>query len=392
MTATEVAGSEVTEVLDAIERVRPAIEAHRDEGERDRRLPVAIIEAMRDAGLLSLWTPGDYGGKEVGLLQLMTAVEGVSAIDGASGFVLANLSGNSAQTAFLAPESAAGLYDGDPDTVMAGVVAPRGRATPVEGGYRVSGRWPLASGSHHASWLPSNALVFDGDVPRMGHDGAPDFTIMFLRAADCEILDTWDSLGLRGTGSTDFVATDVFVPEDRTFSLFTTAPQTSGALYRAGIMALFGFALSSVFVGIAREAIDELIDLAKVKTPTLSQTGLAVRPTLHAEVAKAQALVQSARAYLHETAREFTAAIEDGQPISDDLEARRRLACVNAGTACTEAVDRVFALAGATPIYSGHRLERCLRDIHTANQHLLVSPVWWEKTGQYYLGLGLGMP
>src|SRR5688500_4592480 len=90
MTATEVAGSAVTEVLDAIERVRPAIEAHRDEGERDRRLSVAIIEAMRDAGLLSLWTPGDYGGKEVGLLQLMTAVEGVSAIDGASGFVLAN--------------------------------------------------------------------------------------------------------------------------------------------------------------------------------------------------------------------------------------------------------------------------------------------------------------
>ena len=157
-------------------------------------------------------------------------------------------------------------------------------------------------------------------------------------------------------------------------------------------MALFGFALTSVFFGIARDAIEELINLAKVKTPTLSQTGLAVRPTLHAEVAKAQALVQSSRAYLHDVAREFTAAIESGQPIPDELEARRRLASVNAASACTEAVDRVFTLAGATPIYSGHRLERCLRDVHTANQHLLVSPVWWEKTGQYYLGSELGMP
>jgi alkylation response protein AidB-like acyl-CoA dehydrogenase len=129
-----------------------------------------------------------------------------------------------------------------------------------------------------------------------------------------------------------------------------------------------------------------------VKTPTLSQTGLAGRPTLHAEVAKAQALVQSSRAYLHEVAREITATLADRRPISDDLEARRRLACVNAGAACTDAVDRMFTLAGATPIYSGHRLERCLRDIHTANQHLLVSPVWWEKTGQHYLGRGLGMP
>jgi hypothetical protein len=109
-------------------------------------------------------------------------------------------------------------------------------------------------------------------------------------------------------------------------------------------------------------------------------------------VARVEALVQAARAYLYEVADEMTAVVAAGRPVAEDLEARRRLACAHVGAACTEAVDRVFALAGSTPVYSGHRLERCLRDIHTAGQHLFCSPVWWEKTGQYYFGLGLGMP
>jgi hypothetical protein len=105
-----------------------------------------------------------------------------------------------------------------------------------------------------------------------------------------------------------------------------------------------------------------------------------------------EALVQSARAFLYEVADEMMASVRAGQPVSEDLEARRRLACSNAGASCIQAVDKLFALAGSTPVYSGHRLERLLRDIHTAGQHLFVSPVWWEKTGQYYFGLGLGMP
>jgi len=102
--------------------------------------------------------------------------------------------------------------------------------------------------------------------------------------------------------------------------------------------------------------------------------------------------VQSARAFLYQVGNDIMAAVQTNNTLPDELEARRRLACVNAGVSCVEVVDRLFGLAGATPIYSGHRLERCLRDVHTASQHLVVSPVWWEKTGQFYFGLGLGMP
>jgi indole-3-acetate monooxygenase len=226
----------------------------------------------------------------------------------------------------------------------------------------------------------------------MDAHGAPDFKSMFLPRADCELLDTWYSLGMRGTGSTHFAVNDAFVPESRVFSVFTALPRVSGPLYRLGVLPLFSMTVTSVLPGIARAAIDAFVDLAKAKTPTFSQTGLATRPTVHAELARVEAQVQAARTFLYAVADELMATVQTAQPVSEELEARRRLACANVGESCRQAVDRLFTLAGTTPIYAGHELERRLRDIRTASQHLFVGPVWWEKTGQYYFGLGLGMP
>jgi alkylation response protein AidB-like acyl-CoA dehydrogenase len=347
---------------------------------------------MRDAGLLRLWTPKEYGGSEVDLPVFMETVERITRMDSAAGWVFSTAAAGALLTAFTPREGLKSIYAHGPDVFLAGASAPTGRAVPVDGGYKVSGRWPLASGSHHGEWLGLVTMVFDGQAPRMDARGAPDFKSMLLPRQDCEVLDTWHSLGMRGTGSAHFSVNDAFVPENRVFSLFTGQPQVAGALYGLGVLAMFSMTVTSVLPGIARTAIDAFVEMAKGKTPTFSQTGLATRPTIHAEVARVEALVQSARAFLYEVADEMMASVKGGQPVSEELEARRRLACANVGQACTQAVDRLFALAGSTPIYSGHLLERCLRDIHTASQHLFVSPVWWEKTGQYYFGLGLGTP
>jgi indole-3-acetate monooxygenase len=378
--------------LEAVQRLRPVLEQYRDDGERDRFLPDPVVTALRDAGLLRLWTPREYGGSELDLPDFMEVAERIARIDAAAGWIFGVAAAGTLLTAFVPPESAREVYASGPDVLLPGASAPNGRAVPVEGGYRLSGRWPLASGSQHGDWLGVIALVFDGDVPRSDPHGAPDFKSMFVPRSDCELLDTWYSLGLHGTGSTDFSVRDVFVPERRVFSVFTARPQVAGALYNLGVLPLFAMTVTSVLPGIARTAIDAFVEMAKAKTPTFSQTGLATRPTIHAEVARVEALVQSSRAFLYEVAGEMMASVKAGQPVSEDLEARRRLACANVGASCTQAVDRLFALAGATPVYSGQRLERCLRDIHTASQHLFMSPVWWEKTGQYYFGLGLGMP
>jgi alkylation response protein AidB-like acyl-CoA dehydrogenase len=376
----------------AVDRIAPVIEAHREQAEQERRLPNEVVAAMRQAGLLRLWTPKEYGGMEVNLRTFMELTESIARIDSAAGWIFSTGGAGTLLTAFVPPSSAGQIYAAGPDVILPGASAPVGRAVPVEGGYRLSGRWPLASGCQHGEWLGVVTMVFEGEAPRMDAHGAPDFKSMFLPRQDCEILDTWYSMGMRGTGSTHFAVNDAFVPEDRTFSVFSDQPKVAGALYNIGVLPMFAMTVCSVFPGIARAAIDSFVEMAKGKVPTFSQTSLATRPTIHAEIARVEALVQSARALLYEVADEMMASVEAGQPVSEDLEARRRLACTNVGESCKQAVERVYALAGATPIYSGHELERRLRDIQTASQHLFASPVWWEKTGQFYFGQGLGMP
>ena len=379
------------DLQEAVERVLAVCSKHRDDGEQQRRLPDAVFQAMREQELFNIWVPKEYGGREVSLPAFMRATERIAAADAAAGWTFCILAAGPILAAALPPGGAAGIFAAGPNAPVPGSVIPNGRAVPVEGGYRLSGRWPLVSGFHFGDWVATTALVFDGDAPRM-LGAMPDLHTMFVRREDCKGIDTWHSLGMRGTGSIDIVVEDAFVPEEHASSLFGTPSQVSGALYKAGPLVLFSMAVASVLPGIARSAIDAFVELAREKTPTLSQTGLASRPTIHAEVARAEARLQAARAFFYEVAAEIMTAVETGGSLPDDLEARRRLACIHLAESCRGVVDGVFTLAGSTPIYSGHRLERCLRDIHTAGQHLVVSPVWWEKTGQYYFGLGLGMP
>ncbi len=390
MTATM--GLSRDDVRAAVAAVIPIVEKHRDLAEEERQLPEAVVTALRETGLLGLWAPREYGGSEVDITVFMEAVEELSRVDAAAAWVFANLAAGSVLAAFLPEAGAREIYANGASIPLPGSVAPRGRAIPVDGGYRVSGRWPLSSGCQHGEWLVATALVFDGDVPRIGPHGAPILGQLFVRHEEAQILDTWNSLGLRGTGSTDFGVQDAFVPKHRVFTLFQDPPRVAGPLYQAGVIALYSFALAPVSLGITRAAINTFVELAKEKTPTLSQTGLAARPTIHAEVARAEAQLQAARTFLYTVGDETMASVRAGRGLPDELEARRRLACANAGEVCPAVVDRMFALAGTTPIYSGHRLERCLRDVRTAGQHLLWSPVWWEKTGQFYFGQGLGMP
>lgn len=379
-------------LLDAVAGLAPLVRAHAPRAEENRRQTDEVLQAMRAHGLLRLWTPREYGGAEVELPALMDAVTSLAEVDGAAGWMLGVLGAGGVVTAYLPPEGARDILGHGPDVAIAGTASPKGRAVPAPGGWLVTGQWPLVSGAHHADWLGGSALVFDGATPRMLPGGLPDIRLVFFPRNDCSVLDTWHATGLRASDSTDFAVDGVFVPERLSFSLFTAQPQVAGPLYRAGVMALFFTVLPAVFPGIARAAIGAFTDLAKAKTPTFSSTGLASRPTVHAQLARAQTLVASSSTYLWDVARRMTAALAAGQGLSDDLEAERRLACVNVAECCQQAVDLVHGLAGTSPLQAGDPLDRCFRDIHTVSQHLAVSPVWWEKTGQYYLGLGLGMP
>jgi alkylation response protein AidB-like acyl-CoA dehydrogenase len=378
-------------IADSIERLRPIIEKHSDEAEQARRQSDAVIQAIRDEGLLRLWAPRQYGGDEAEITTFMQVVEAIARIDASTAWVYANIAAGNCFGGFLPEAGAKQIWGDGPDKSMPGSVAPTGHAVPVPGGYKLSGRWPLSSGRLHGDWIGASSFIFEGDGMRMGPMG-PDLRFFGVQPKEVQVIDTWHSLGLRGTGSNDFAVEDIFVPEELTFSVFTQTPQTDSTLYWAGILPLFSLALAPVLLGTARKALDSFVELAKSKTPTLSQTGLAVRPVIHAAVAKVEAQLGAARAYIYEAAAEVTANSVPGQMLPEHVEAKRLLACTYAAETSTSVVDEVFHLAGASSIRQGMVLERCLRDAHTANQHLLNSPTWYEKTGQSYFGLGIGMP
>jgi len=375
--------------IEAIQRLRPLIEHHRDEAERERRMPDAVVSAMKDEGLFRLWLPREFGGEELDMPSYLEAIQELARIDAAAGWTLANTGTGAIHAAFLPEEGAREVFGGD--ELGSGAITPRGRAIPVPGGYRISGRWPLVSGCHHARWLAGNCLVFEGEQPRMSPMGMPTFMLAFFKAENATILDTWYSTGMRGTGSADFAVEDVFVPQHRTHLIFGSQANLPGALYRLPIHVLHFTASSNICLGIARAAIDAFVELALSKTPTMSQTPLAARPTVHAEVARAEARLESARAFMREVAVELMAQVESSQEVPEELEARRRLACLNAAEASEAVVDAMYRLAGVDAIQANSRLDRCLRDVHTINQHAAVSPAWWESTGRLYFGQPLGM-
>jgi alkylation response protein AidB-like acyl-CoA dehydrogenase len=183
--------------------------------------------------------------------------------------------------------------------------------------------------------------------------------------------------------------TDEFITAERTFSLLNGKAFYDGPLYRSGIISVFGLPVAAVSLGIARTAIDTLIELAGGKLPTLSRTMLRDRGTVQAQVAQAEALLRSARAFVFETVASVWDAAERGDKLSEEQEALVRLSITYAAECSADAVKIAYTLGGATSVYTSSKLERCFRDAHVVTQHIAVSPVWYERTGQHFLGMGL---
>jgi indole-3-acetate monooxygenase len=278
---------------------------------------------------------------------------------------------------------------GGPDTVIAGALPPKGAAVPVPGGFRVTGRWTFPSGCHQAEWMLGTSAVMADGTPRLRPDGRPDVRTFFVPVGACEVLDTWHTAGLRGTGSHDWRVTDVFVPKERSFPVLFNGPGEPGALSLRDFAAYGGPRVAAVALGIARDAIDTFTALARTKTPLLATSTLASQHTTHERVGRAEALLRSGRAFLYETVHELPYGPTWSAELSEDLRARIRLAGAHAAQSAAEAVDLMFTAAGTTSIYVSSRLERCFRDGHVATQHIAVAPSNIEMVGQYFLGLGL---
>jgi alkylation response protein AidB-like acyl-CoA dehydrogenase len=368
----------------------PAVVAWRDTGEQERHMPRPLFEAVRDAGLFSLSVPRALGGAEVGDATVLRVIEELSSQDGSVGWNVMIASHMAVIASYLPEKAAAEIYRGGASTVIAGALPPKGVAIPVAGGFRVRGRWPFGSGCHQADWMCAPSIVMENGTPRLRTDSRPETRALFLPVADCEILDTWYTTGLRGTGSHDWQVDDVFVPEHRSFHLFFEhAPVEPRSLSLPNFKPYADAHVAAVALGIARCAIDSFKKLATTKMPLLATSTLAAQHTVHERLGRAEALLRSARSFLYETVRELPRSPNWSAEVSDELSAPVRLASAHAAQNAAEVVDLMYAAAGTTSIYSSSRLERCFRDVHVVTQHVGVAPSNIEMVGQYFLGLGL---
>jgi alkylation response protein AidB-like acyl-CoA dehydrogenase len=344
-----------------------------------------VVDAFVRTGVFRMLLPRDLCGLGASPMEFCETIEAVSAIDGSAGWCVM-IGGIYGYFAGLLPTSAAGEIFGTRDTVLAGTFRPNGVARQVDGGYNVSGQWPLASGSSHASWLVGGCRILDDDQPRLGPTGSPELRLVFLPVEEATILDTWHSAGLRGTASHDFVLRDNFVPGHRT-CWFNSRPTRPEPLYRLPGIALFAPCVASVSVGIARHALAIFTALAGKKTPTWSRTPLRESAAAQIAVGRAEALVRAGRAFLGEALRDAWATVNTGGSVSWEQRGSLWLASTQAAMQAVEAVEALFSAAGASAVYAVTGLERCLRDARTASQHVCVTPTNLEIAGRLALGL-----
>lgn len=387
MTTTFTSDAEGDRVVEAARSLYGLLSNSSELIEKRRCLTPEVLAALRLAGLFRLCVPRRYGGLEASPMVMVDAVAEVARGDASAGWCVGIGATSGLLAAYLEETEAKTIYGSDPDTVSGGVFAPRGQAVAEGDSYRVRGRWPFASGSGHCSWLMGGCVVMEDGKPALLASGAPDSRLVLMPASDLKIHDTWSVVGLCGTGSHDMEADGVLAPRSRAVSLFTDKPRVDSPLYKFPVFGCLAIGIASVTLGIARRAIEELVELAGGKKAAGSRKRLADRGVVQLQVAKAEASQRSARAFLLDAVgAAYEQAQRDGE-IRVPERALVRLACTSAVALCTAAVDSMFEAGGGTSIYSSSPLQRCLRDVHTASQHMMVSSSTLELTGRAFLGV-----
>jgi indole-3-acetate monooxygenase len=379
------AGFDSTERWRTIDELGRAADARTDEIEALRRLPDDIASAVVDTGLNRAWAPARYGGLELTVLDVLDSLEALAYHEGSTAWCAMIAATTSILGGYLPERWAEAVY-GDPRAVTGGHAAPLGRARPVEGGLLVTGHWQWGSGTSHCTHIGGGTLVVGPDdepVPRADGLRAP---FVLFEPGQVELLDTWFTVGLRGSGSTDYRVGEAFVPEGRWIELASQQPVADGPLYRFPFFGALALGISSVSLGLARRAIDELTELAMDKHYAMSSRPMAGRPVVQAEVAQAEAGYRSARSFLRETVREAWEATASGHGLGAEMRRRLRLASTHATSASADVVDRLFRTAGGAVVYTSSTLQRLWRDVNVAGQHAMVAPRTYELFGRMALG------
>jgi alkylation response protein AidB-like acyl-CoA dehydrogenase len=355
----------------------PAITGRSVEIERGRRVPADLVEELMAAGCFRALVPRSHGGDELDLPVDMRVIEELARADGSVGWTV--MIGHHAPTVLgkLPRATFDAVYAEGPDVIFAGTLNPSGVATPVEGGFRVTGRWSFASGCEQCHWFVAHCVVDDGRQPPI--------RMMVLPPADVEIRDTWWVSGLCGTGSHDFVVNDGFVPAERSFVLWDE-PCLDVPLLRMPEVSAAVLSIGAVAVGIAHGALGEVTDLATGKVPLFSDATLASNPLFQHQLGDADARLRAARTLLYADAETAWATAAAGAPFTPDHRARIRTTATWVTSTAASVVDMSYAAGGGSSLYTSSPLQHRLRDIHALTQHFGVKLDTFTTAGAVLAG------
>lgn len=347
------------------------------EFDRQRHISRDVIDAFKAHGVYRALVPKRFGGLECSPGAFCEMIERISHADGSAGWV-ASFGMSPVYLAALPLETIAEIYGNSPDTVFAGGIFPPQPAEIVPGGFKVNGRWKYSSGSMGAD------IVGVGIAPRNG-DKLDLPRLAVLPRSQARIEETWDTVGLLGTGSHDLLVEDVVVGEQWTF-VRGGKPNLDEPFFRYPSLAFATQVLSVVGLGIARAALDELSGMASGRISVTGAPALADRPLAQVDVAKAEAALRSARAFFYESIEQAWAHVLAGDPVPIEVTNLLRLSSTHAARVAAEVARSAQMLSGMTGIYNESPLARCVNDAQVVTQHAFMGDVTYQNAGAMFFG------
>jgi alkylation response protein AidB-like acyl-CoA dehydrogenase len=377
--------------------LQPVIRSYHAELERAQRLPKALVERFHAAGFYRMVRPPQLGGLQVDPLTYLRVVEILSEAAGSVGWNVCNNNIAQLVTLGLPDDGIKEIYAPGVDTAIAGTaVQGGGRAVPVDGGYRVTGRWPFGTGCQESPWMLGSFQIFDGETPRPSPDGTSVYWRGVFARAEVQLVEgSWDVSGLRATGSFDWTVDDVFLPERRTMvhagvPLDNQWNHWPGISFALPAQAWVGPHHSAVITGIARAGIDALIALAAEKTPRGRTQRLCENPQVQDAVGRADTMLNAGRAYRTAMVTELWNTVAAGGETTLEQRARCRLAATYAADSAREAMDLMYRQGGSTSYRRESRLAECWRDLNVVGQAVTLMPEWYPMGGRLLLGMDPG--
>lgn len=358
----------------SVDQIASTLREQADNAESQRRLPATTVEALHGEGFLSLLLPSDVGGHGLGPTAALAAMSAIAMNDGAAGWCSMISSTTCLLAGFLDLESAKTTFGSA--TAVGGVFAPNGRGRRVDGGVKVSGRWQWGSGLHHCEWIVAGVTLDDGDR-----------VTVVVPQSEVTLDDTWQTVGMRGTGSVDFTIDDVVVPNNRLIPQIGATAISTDPIVRLPNFSILGAGVASVALGVAERAWCEAVVLANERSPQFSRRLLSQQSSVQSTIARSRSRLNAAGGELFRSVEDAYQLVLAGQKVPVDTRVRIRGAAALAVEEAAAVANEMFRLAGGAAVYDSSVLGRCLRNLSVIPQHIMVAPRLFETLGRHHLGL-----